>query len=427
MGSLLGLIAAGWLLSGGLIAWRRYAGALAAGVMGLGVSTYLGFQHHAAAGASVCNVSSVFNCDVVNRSAWSEIAGVPIAFLGSGFYAAVLAVAALALMKPAEHKCAGHLMVLGGALSLAYSAVLAWASWDMGVACLLCISLYGVNLLVFVAGLLAVRESGIGLGAGLLPGLLGKDDKSIGAMTTAGLLVLVASLFFYHRMGPATPGAEAEAKAAENPLDPAALRGLYSLPDGALELDGTEPLLGSPTARFLLVEFADFECPYCGLSFPEVHKLVEENADLRLMFKHYPISSICNDRVTGERHALACGAAAAADCARQQGRFFELSSLMFKNQKYLDRESLGFMGSQAGLDPAAFSTCLDDPRALDGVRADVAHAHKVGVQGTPAFFLKGVVGDDFVRVEGGPEQIALLLAAARQGVALLPAQPHAEH
>ncbi len=206
--------------------------------------------------------------------------------------------------------------------------------------------------------------------------------------------------------------------AAANPTDPAALRKLYSRPAGSLEIDGTEPILGSPSAPYTLVEFADFECPYCGLVFPQLHEIVDANSDLQLKFKHYPLSPICNESIGRDMHPLACGAAASAECARPQGKFWELSDLMFKNQQFLKPEEVSFMAKQAGLDLAAFSACVTDTRAMEAVKADIAHAEAVGITGTPSLFLKGVVGDGWVKVEGGPDEVALLLEAARKGVEL---------
>ena len=418
-GTIYGIIGVGWAVSAGLVAWKRHAGALAAAVFGLAVSLYLGLQHHSSAGQSACSVSEYFDCDAVNSSVYAELGGIPIAFLGAAFYGAVAAAGALALARPASYRLAGHVVTVGALLSVVYSAFLAYVSLSViGKACLFCISLYGVNAILLAAGLLTVRDSGTSLGDGLLPGMLGKDDKSLGAMVTAGLVVFIGSMAWYNSLGPSSESAAAAEVAAQNPTDPAALRKLYSRPAGSLEVDGTEPILGSPSAPYTLVEFADFECPYCGLVFPQLHDLVDANSDLQLQFKHYPLSPICNESMGRDMHPLACGAAASAECARQQGKFWELSDLMFKNQQFLKPDEVSFMAKQAGLDLSAFSACVADSRAMDAVKADIAHAEAVGITGTPSLFLKGVVGDGWVKVEGGPEEVALLLEAARKGVEL---------
>lgn len=418
-GTIYAIIGVGWAVSAGLVAWKRNAGALAASAFGLAVSLYLGLQHHSSAGQSACSVSEYFDCDAVNSSAYAELGGIPIAFLGAAFYGAVAAASALALTKPASYRFAGHIVTVGALLSVVYSAFLAYVSLSViGKACLFCISLYGVNAILLAAGLLAVRDSGVSLGDGLLPGILGKDDKSVGVMVTAALVVFIASMAWYNSLGPSSEGAAASEAAAANPTDPAALRQLYSKPAGTLELDGTEPLLGSPSAPYTLVEFADFECPYCGMVFPQLHELVDDNSDLQMLFKHYPLSPICNESMGRDMHPLACGAAASAECARQQGKFWELSDLMFKNQKFLKKDEVSFMAKQAGLDLAAFTACVDDSRAMDAVKADIAHAEAVAITGTPALFLKGVAGSGWIKVEGGPEEVALLLDAARKGIEL---------
>lgn len=418
-GAIYAIIGAGWAVSGGLTAWKRYAGAAGAAVFGLVVSLYLGRQHHSSAGESACNVGEYFNCDVVNSSVYAELGGIPIAFLGAAFYAAVAAASLLALRKPDQYKLAGHVITVTGLLSVVYSGFLAYVSLAViQKACLFCISLYGVNAIILAAGLLAVRESGVPLGEGVVPGLLGKDDKSFGGMSTAGLVVFIAAMGWYNSLGPVSAASQAADAAAANPTDPAALRKLYSKPQGTLQLDGTEPVLGDPSAPYALVEFADFECPYCGIVFPELHELVDKNDDLKLMFKHYPLSPICNESMGRDMHPQACGAAASAECARQQGKFWDLSDLMFKNQTHLKPDQISFMAKQAGLELSAFHTCVADTRATDAVKVDIAHAEAVGITGTPSLFLKGVAGDGWVKVEGGPEEVQLLIEAARQGVAL---------
>ena len=94
-------------------------------------------------------------------------------------------------------------------------------------------------------------------------------------------------------------------------------------PDNPVPLDGSEPVYGNPDAKYTVVEFADFECPYCGMVAPELKKIVDENPDVKLLFKHYPLSNVCNLNVAREGHANACAAAIASDCAGKQGKFWE--------------------------------------------------------------------------------------------------------
>ncbi len=416
---ILGGIAAGWLVSGGLMWKDRRLGLAAAALMGVVVSLYLGVQHLDTAGASVCSVSSTFDCDKVNRSEWSELAGIPIALLGTGFYGAVLAVSLLGRFKPEGYGRAGSLVFLGGVLSVLYSLFLAWASVQLGAWCLFCISLYGVNLLILVGGWLTRDPDGFG------PAFAGKDDRSLGAMLTAGLVVFVGVMAWYNTQ---KGGAVAETTQAVESGDTTAYGRLMESTEGPLELDGSEPVLGDPNAPYTVVEFADFQCPACAAVTPMMHDLVARNPNIKVMFKHYPLSGICNPQVQGDRHQDACRAAQAAECARLQDRFWDLSHLMFKNQTELDRDGIDFMVGQVGMDKAAFAACMDDPSTGTAVLADIQSAMSVGVHGTPSLFMQGTHGNQWLSLTAGPEGAELLVRAHASGVELPPipaAAPHA--
>jgi protein-disulfide isomerase len=149
-----------------------------------------------------------------------------------------------------------------------------------------------------------------------------------------------------------------------------------------------------------------------------------ENTDVRMLFKHYPISNGCNPNVDREGHANACSAAAAADCAGKQNAFFDLSHKMFKNQQYLKPDEIRFLAREAKLDMNAFEACWAEPATMDGVRRDVQAGTQAGVQGTPAVFLKGAFGDQWVRIKGGKDAVSAILKAARAGTPLpAPAPP----
>jgi protein-disulfide isomerase/uncharacterized membrane protein len=411
MGTIVGGIVAGWLLIIAVMVWRRPLGLAAAGLMGLGVSLYLGRQHHPSAGSSACSVDDVFNCDVVNRSEYSELFGLPIAFLGAGFYAASLFIGIMLERHPKLHARGAHIVAFGGVFAVLYSGFLAWASSQLGSWCLFCISLYGVNVLLLVGGLLNAKRNPEPFGQALMFGLLGKDDRSIGSMLGAGALAVVLSMMWYRSLGGTGP-----ATTESGELDYAAMMESVK---GTLVVDGTEPVLGDPNAKYTLVEFADFECPHCGKVAPELHKLVEANPDVRVLFKHYPLSNLCNEAISNEFHKNACGAARAAECARLQGKFWEMDRIMFMNQTFLAPEDIKMMAGQVGLDLPVFEACVASPESELAVRQDAAHGNQAGVSGTPAMFLSGLRGaGEFVLVPGGSEDVAALVAAHRKGASI---------
>lgn len=149
---------------------------------------------------------------------------------------------------------------------------------------------------------------------------------------------------------------------------------------------GDAPMRGPVDAWVTVVEFADFQCPYCGLAEPRVTELLAMYPDdVRLVYKHFPLP----------QHANARPAANAAECARAQGvapdgYFWEMHDLLFAHGSALDAASLAtYAGQVAGLDTTAWQTCFD-ALAYDGrVQADLDQGRTLGVNGTPTFVING--------------------------------------
>lgn len=149
----------------------------------------------------------------------------------------------------------------------------------------------------------------------------------------------------------------------------------------SLNLDG--PSKGKADAPVTIVEFGDFECPPCGRAYAvlkQVHETYPD--DVRIVFEQFPLSI----------HPNARKAAEASLCARDQGKFWEMHDQMFENQKSLSVDGLKTLASQVdGLDVAGFNACLDDGRQAAAVEQDVQQGARLGVGGTPAFFVNGRV------------------------------------
>ena len=147
-----------------------------------------------------------------------------------------------------------------------------------------------------------------------------------------------------------------------------------------------------------------------------------------MLFKHYPLSPLCNESVQREgMHPHACGAAQASECARHQQRFWELSALMFKNQSYLSPDDLRFLAQQVDLDMDAFEACMIDPLTETAVLSDITHANTLDIHGTPALFLYGLRGEEWVLATGSPEDIGVLVGAHRDGREIPPTSAAQSH
>jgi protein-disulfide isomerase len=138
---------------------------------------------------------------------------------------------------------------------------------------------------------------------------------------------------------------------------------------------------GKATAPVTLVEFGDFQCPYCQRAQPVVQALLAQHPDdLKLVFRHYPLA---------RPHPNARSAAFAGECARQQGKFWEMHDAMYADQEALAPAQLQATAERIGLDGAAFAKCFADPATVRVVDADLKVGASAGVNGTPTFYING--------------------------------------
>jgi protein-disulfide isomerase len=141
------------------------------------------------------------------------------------------------------------------------------------------------------------------------------------------------------------------------------------------------PAVDPADAPVTIVEFSDFQCPYCSRVTPTLKKVVDEyEGQVRLVFRQFPLRSI---------HPMAQKAAEASLCAADQGKFWEMHDLMFADQRQLGDDNLMAMAATLEIDAESFNECLTSGQHEAAVEADLQAGQAAGVSGTPAMFVNG--------------------------------------
>jgi protein-disulfide isomerase len=164
---------------------------------------------------------------------------------------------------------------------------------------------------------------------------------------------------------------------------------LAATPPGSIDLSrvestGANPMLGNPAAKIHIVEFLDYQCPFCRQSAPDVRAFMNRHADdVLLIIRDFPLESL---------HPDAMNAAIAARCVFSQGdanRFWRYHDLLFASQDDLGAATLRANAATVGTDISAFDACVASREPESGIRASIEDGTAAGVRGTPTFFVNG--------------------------------------
>jgi len=143
---------------------------------------------------------------------------------------------------------------------------------------------------------------------------------------------------------------------------------------------GEAPVLGKEDAAVTIVEWSDFQCPFCNRALPTLKQIQSEYGDrVRIVFKHLPLSI----------HPQAPAAHAASEAAHRQGQFWEMHDRIFENQRDLDPATFERYAQEMGLDVDQFKKDVASASVKQRIDEDESQASKLGVTGTPAFFING--------------------------------------
>ena len=147
-----------------------------------------------------------------------------------------------------------------------------------------------------------------------------------------------------------------------------------------------DPYLGAENAEITIVQFAEYQCPYCSTVNQEIEKVIAAYpGKVKMVFRDFPLSF----------HEDAVPAAIAANCAGEQGKYWDMYRILMANQTALKDANLTSYAQSLGLDMSKWTTCAQDPKQQAEVEGDLQDGLKAGVNGTPSFFVNGI------RLSGG--------------------------
>ena len=378
-------------------------------LVGIGLSSYLiflhiGLQRGELLGGPACSTGA-FNCHAVTAGPWGVFLGMPLACWGLLGY---LMVFALSLLGQQSAEWTEQTLTLRFPLAVVFVAVdLALFSLMVFVIrlyCLFCLLTYAVNasLLVTAGRSLSYPWSqtagrfGAALGA-----LMPSRQRAVAGMFWALVLVSVCGVLGLHL------ATSYVSQGAFGSIRKQVRDYLTKQPRISIDMTG-DPSMGPANASLQMAEFSDFFCPACQRAF-KLNAIIVANHrhDLRLIFKHYPLDTSCNDKITRMVHQGACQVAAASECAHLQGKFWAFHDLVFEAAPHYDMAGMDDDVRRLGLDVTQFRACMESGQGLEAVKRDIAAGSAAGVTSTPTYVLNGIsvvgglspsVFEDFVAV-----------------------------
>jgi protein-disulfide isomerase len=206
------------------------------------------------------------------------------------------------------------------------------------------------------------------------------------AITAMLGILLIISIFTKGFIGCPTTGAAValpEEGRQEQIEEPKEVLKTETVPRTEVSLDD-DPIKGNKNAPVTIVEFSDYQCPFCGRYFsqtyPQILKQYVNTGKVKYVFRDFPLSF----------HKNAQKAAEAAECAHEQDKYWEMHDKLFENQRNLDIASLKQYAADINLDTKKFNSCLDSGKYASEVQKDFNEGSRYGVSGTPTFFINGI-------------------------------------
>ena len=322
---------------------------------------------------SFCNVSQSFNCDAIAVSRFAEfLFGIPLSSISCAAFLALFLTSLFAydrFWRREAIRLSLVFTVIGSLFSLFYFFVMIF---QLKTYCILCLmvdaAIWGALLLV-----VSLKPEKLSLNKPKL-----SQWKSLAGVAGATLLLTPLLLTVFNPASIKTADLAAMSKAV---LDTAPI---------PVKVGDEFPSIGPKDAPISVVEFSDFQCPFCRMAALSLHSVVNRYpGKIKVYFRNYPLDQACNPTIQNTVHPSACSAAQVAYCAFRQSKFESIYETFFDKQaSFLNTAPLE-VARPLGLDVSLLKTCMDSTEMNTAIARDISEATLLGITSTPTFFING--------------------------------------
>ena len=342
-------------------------------------------------GPSFCSISPGINCEAVYQSKWGSLFGIPLGAFGIPFYVLVACFGFLAKRSKMYAK-AGLIITCISCLVSIYLFIV--SKFYIKSLCLICIGMYLIHFILFGLFVYFLKSNKGGSSETFTSWLFSK-------YTLSSLLIS----FVVFVLAVLVPPQAAEARFQEmlGEMIDFVVSDWEKSPKDSMNLAINKGSLGDFTsgnndAPVQIVEFVDYECPFCRELFFELKQISSEFGEekVQVVLKNYPLDNSCNSNVPAPMHEHACYAAELARCAGEQGQFWEMASVLFSMPELEEQSSRNEVNlavestvESLGLDSSALNECLESDRQLEVIKKDIQTGNALRLQATPSVWING--------------------------------------
>jgi len=340
---------------------------------------------------SFCAISEVIDCDIVNASSYSTFWGIPVAWWGFMTYLVIGGMAAFGAFSKKERKATVSIAWFISIASVLYTLRMAYIlAAILGVVCIECIAMYVANIFVMIGLWTALRirlKSVVRFFADYARAVF-KQSSNLGfapqIVSHAVVILCVMGLGWALMYNVEARGPDKRISLKEK-INAHYMQSLY-----AIEFDSQWTLWGDPAGKVAIIEFSDFECPFCRLAAFNLRPSMQEfRKEVKYSFVNYPLDQSCNPYLEQSMHQKACMAAYAAKCAQERGDFWGFHDDLFRIQRNLSVEAILKLAQKRKWDASEFQACMNSDETKKGVLKEIEVARKVHISGTPSIIING--------------------------------------